>query len=249
MSRRLIFSIGLAVLLIAVLVLALAYKGGGNPETTVSRFLKALEERNATMLSETLSPEARNAGDLAETLSPDSLILVYLKNDITLDQLTQLENSIWSIPEVKSASFTPREGILLSRLKGNASPAEFRIHAKEPKFYWTVVQRLRNEPGIAVDPKTGEKEIILPISSAAGDFISQVLKDLRFGDLKYKSKVKGDDAVVIIQKGIITKLGEKGKRVPLDPTELERLSIIPTRFVLEKIDDTWYITSFPAATA
>lgn len=102
-------------------------------------------------------------------------IRVFLKDDVTAEELKSLDLFISDMDEVKSAKYISKDEALeefkemfadqpeiIRELPGNPLPASYRIQMKDPKYNKTVAERLETRPEVSEDPTTGEKEIQFP---------------------------------------------------------------------------------------
>ncbi|MBN1288266.1 MAG: ABC transporter permease [Actinobacteria bacterium] len=110
-------------------------------------------------------------------------IRVFLREDITNEELESLQRYIVGMDEVEDAQYMSKEDALeefkemfadqpemLEQIEGNPLPAEFRVRMKDPKYNETVAKRLADRPEISVDDN-GEKEIKNPT-----DVVNRVLR-------------------------------------------------------------------------
>lgn len=110
-------------------------------------------------------------------------IRIFLKDDVTVEERTSLENFIRRMPEVKSAKYISKDQALLDfkdmykdqqdilkQIEGNPLPAEFKVRMKDPKYNHAVAKRLENRPEVSTDER-GKKEIKFP-----EDVVNKVLR-------------------------------------------------------------------------
>lgn len=110
-------------------------------------------------------------------------IRVFLKDNVTVEERTSMENFIRKMSEVKSVKYISKEDALeefkkmykdekqlLEEIEGNPLPAEFKVRMKDPKFNIVVAGRIETRPEVSVDD-TGKKEIKNP-----RDVVQKVLR-------------------------------------------------------------------------
>ncbi len=98
-------------------------------------------------------------------------IRVFLKDDITAEEIASMNSFIQKMDEVKSVKYISKddamkeyremfknEKAMLAEIEGNPLPASFRIRMKDPKYNNVVAKRLEPRPEVSVDA-TGAKEI------------------------------------------------------------------------------------------
>lgn len=98
-------------------------------------------------------------------------IRVFLRDDITAEEIQSMTTFIQKMDEVKSVRYISKadalkeyqvmfksEKELLQEIEGNPLPPSFRVRMKDPKFNNTVAKRLEPRSEVSVD-STGAKEI------------------------------------------------------------------------------------------
>ncbi|HEY5531879.1 MAG TPA: permease-like cell division protein FtsX [Candidatus Anoxymicrobiaceae bacterium] len=108
------------------------------------------------------------AGDMKERVDE---IRVFLKDDISPEEVQSMKNFMTRMSEVKSAKFISKEEAMveyrqmfkdqkemLDQIEGNPLPASFRVRMTDPKYNSVVAGRLETRPEVSVD-SNGKKEI------------------------------------------------------------------------------------------
>lgn len=98
-------------------------------------------------------------------------IRVFLRDDITAEEVESMTTFIQKMDEVKSVRYITKDeamkeyqemfkddDAMIKEIEGNPLPASFRIRMKDPKFNNTVAKRLESRSEVSVD-STGAKEI------------------------------------------------------------------------------------------
>lgn len=98
-------------------------------------------------------------------------IRVFLKDDITAEEIASMDTFIKKMDEVKSVKYISKddamkeyremfkgEQAMLDEIEGNPLPPSFRIRMTDPKHNNVVAKRLEPRPEVSVD-STGAKEI------------------------------------------------------------------------------------------
>ena len=248
--KRKVLVTGVALLSVAVaagLVFLLLSLGRSTPQRTVDRFFEAVEKGDAVMLAETLSPDPGYAGTIAGSLVPgDGVeVRVLLSGDITTEEEKSLKEDISGVPGVEEVIYFPGRTALKGDMSSVTVPAELVVLLDNPLAFTALRDRFEDSPEIREQPGTGDKDIRFAMDAVINSFLSRVMLGVRFSDMDYMTVVRGDEAVVSVRDGVITKTGENGETVAVEADELYELAIIPTNFSLASEDGRWYITSFP----
>lgn len=98
-------------------------------------------------------------------------IRVFLKEDVTTEEVASMTNFIKKMEEVKSVKYISKDEALeeykemfkdqeemLREIEGNPLPASFRVRMTDPKYNNTVAKRLETRPEVSKD-ETGKPEI------------------------------------------------------------------------------------------
>jgi cell division transport system permease protein len=110
-------------------------------------------------------------------------IRVFLKDNVTVEERTSMEDFIRKMADVKSVKYISKEEALkefqqmyadqkdlLSEIEGNPLPAEFKVRMKDPKYNTKVAKAIESRPEVSVD-EAGKKEIKNP-----RDVVQKVLR-------------------------------------------------------------------------
>ncbi|MBU4441406.1 MAG: hypothetical protein KJ602_02985 [Actinobacteria bacterium] len=249
-GKRKALTVGVALLSLAVaavLVFLLASLGRSTPEKTVGRFFDAIEKGDAAMLADTLSPDPKHAGAIAVGLAPGDRVdvRVLLTGDITTGEENTLKEGISGVPGVEQVTYYPAAIELRSDLSSRTVPAELVVLLDNPLGFTALREKLKDSPKVREDPGTVDKDIRLGMERAINSFLSRVVPGVRFSDMEYVTVTRGDEGVVSVRDGVITRVGEHGETVAIEADELDELAMVPIGFGLARENGQWHITSFP----
>jgi len=248
--KRKALAVGVALFSLAVvagLVFLLVSLGRGTPEKAVEEFYKAIERGDAVMLAGTLSPDPKHAGLIAVGLAPGDHVdvSVLLTGDITVGEEKTLKEDISGVPGVAQVTYYPAAMELRSDLSSVTVPAELVVLLDNPLGYAALREKLKDSPKVREDPGTGDKDIRFGMERVINSFLSRVVPGVRFSDMEFVAVTRGDEAVVSMRDGVITRVGENGETVAIEADELDDLAMIPIGFGLAKENGQWHIMSFP----
>lgn len=239
----------LAMGLTMVLFFALLGSKGG-PEETVGRFYQALGNRDGKALGDTLSEDARMCPLVDLVVGTEGTrydcIRVFLKDDLTAEELESMELFISQMKEVEQYQYVSKDEAMeefkqmykdnpriIEEIKGNPLPASFMVWVGNPQDIDEVADLLRERPEVSEDPETARKEVQEPEILMAGFMEDGV----RFEDLQYSTRVEGDRATIEVVAGRVVLAG-----ATKDILEPEVRMVVPTYFELENQDGAWLIT-------
>ncbi len=217
------------------------------PEKTASAFYKAIEKQDERALLDALSSDPRDAPWLHVTLSPDIKMEIEapLREDSTARVKNSLERYVSRIPGVLSVSFIPERRNIAMWLEAVSWSGIFKITVNKPADALVILQLLENRPELKRPQGSRSASISIPLERSARHFIATTPGRLRFRKITYGKVVDGNLALVSVLKGMAEKIDERGKIVPASLKEFEKIGLIPSAFLMRKMEEKWKIISFP----